>query len=241
VRKRIFSAAVSPSCRTPGEDRLKPVEAARAERENERVTLKHLSLACFLVGCSGPSAVLRSDEPLPGAWLQVAMLVTGSESSDDKFDRCVRTARDHGIWVHAQAPIKLVFSLDTTGNRITIGRYGSPPVRDEIRPQWSMQALCLSGLTMAAEVAGRNVAIMKTDPGPGCVMRGAVEGKSTASFTPATYEEAVGDAMLRAAQQGMNYLSMDAVEKRSAQILISGRGFICSGTAPGIQRATEDE
>lgn len=208
------------------------------------MSLRSLLASCtLLLACSSPSAVLRSDEPLPGSWLQVALLVTGSESSDDKFDRCVRTARDHGIWVHAQAPIKLVFSLEPSSNRITLGRYGAPALRDEIRPQWSMQALCLNGLTMAAEAAGRSVAVMKADPGPGCVMRGAVEGKSTASFTPSTYEEAVGDAMLRAAQQGMNYLAMDAVDKRASSVQISGRGFFCEGPprAPARGTAGEDE
>lgn len=203
--------------------------------------LRCLPAGLFLVGCSSSSAVLRSDEPLPGAWLQVAMMVTGPESSDDKFDRCVRTARDHGIWVHVQAPLKLIFSLKNDGNRISLGRYGSPPLRDEIRPQWSMQALCLSGLTMAAEAAGRSVTIMKADPGPGCVMRGAVEGRSTASFTAATYEEAIGDAMLRAAQQGMNYLSMDGVEKRSASVLVSARGFVCEGAVPGVRRDADPD
>lgn len=207
-----------------------------------RMSPRSLPLVCtLLLGCSTSSSVLRSDEPLPGAWLQVAMLVTGSESSDDKFDRCVRTARDHGIWVHAHAPIKLVFSLESSSNRITLGRFGAPPLRDEIRPQWSMQALCLSGLTMAAEAAGRNVAVMKSDPGPGCVMRGAVEGKSTASFTPSTYEEAVGDAMLRAAQQGMNYLAMDAVDKRATSVQISGRGFVCESVPKVPARGADDE
>ena len=203
--------------------------------------LWYLPVALLTLGCSESSAVLRSDEPLPGAWLQVAMMLTGPESSDDKFDRCVRTARDHGIWVQVRAPIKLIFSLKSSGNRITLGRYGAPPLRDEVRPQWSMQALCLSGLTMAAEAAGHNVTIMKADPGPGCVMRGAVEGKSVASFTPATYEEAIGDAMLRAAQQGMNYLSLDGVEKRSTSVLVSARGFSCEGAAPATRQGADSE
>lgn len=208
------------------------------------IRMKLRSLSCIgmiLLGCSGPSAVLRSDEPLPGAWLQVALLVSGAESSDDKFDRCMRTARDHGIWVHAKAPIKLVFSLEENSNRITVGRYGSQAVRDEVRPPWGMQALCLNGLTMAAEAAGRNVAVMKSDPGPGCVMRGAVEGKSTAAFSPATYDEAIGDAMLRAAQQGMNYLAMDAVDKRASSVTISGRGFVCEGVPTSVRKNAEEE
>jgi hypothetical protein len=200
-----------------------------------------------LVSCSATTSVLRSDLPLPGSWLEVSILLTGSEASDEKSERCLRLARDHGIWVHSAAALKVAFTLEENHNRVTVGRYGAPPLRDEIRPQWSMQSLCLNALTMAAEAAGRSVAVMKIDPASGCVMRGAVEGKSVTGYLAASYEEAISDAMLRAAQQGMNYLALDAVEKKSSSTMVSGRGFVCAATpanpavAPAPNPAAEDE
>jgi hypothetical protein len=197
----------------------------------------------FALGCShGPEPRGQPLAPPPDAWLQVALEVTGPAADNDKYDRCVKTGYEMGVAVNPQAPVKAVLTLADSGaggNRITIvpaGPPGTPPVRDEARPQWSMASLCADAFATAADFAGHQVEISRSEPGPPCEPRGMVEGSAGGGwFAMPSYEAALGIMKLRAARAGMNYVVVDAMRQVGAQLLtLNGRGFVCPQGGLGV-------
>jgi hypothetical protein len=191
------------------------------------------SLLAAALGCSHTAEEVRGDPPPPPSpWMQVGLQMTGPEAEKEKFERCAKIAYEMGIAISAQAPVRAVMTLSDGGNRLTVVREGQT-LRDESRPRWGMSSLCADAFAAAADASGFAVHVSRAEPGPECMLKGAVEGSVGGEwFALPSYDAALGIMRLQAARGGMNYVVMDAMRQIGGMLMINGRGYLCTGAPP---------
>jgi hypothetical protein len=207
------------------------------------MTNKHRFLAPFalalVAGCAGSAqSVIVDPMPPGGAWLDVALIVTGPKANDKKRDICIAEARAAGIRLRDGAQVGAMLYLDKDNNRLQF-RDGRAEM---MLGQWTAQAVCRVAIANAISLDERVKVASNNGDLSQCQPLGMVQGADQGAIVPfsfkpvlASQEAAMAAAKLAALRLKANYI---ALEPLSNVMLSVGPALSTSVAAKAYQCAS---